>query len=475
MRKFLSSLVVLGALVGFVGCTSDKGNSNISGTVTDTGNTIAGVVLRSDSSIASFATVRMARVSDRTDSLAVPAFVEVQTNDSGAFEFDSSYMKLFAADSFQIAVIDTVAKEVYYLPRVDTASRKFEKITLEKAAIITTSLYYQDVSTATSTLSVGSHFMIYMPGTPFFQSVFAAQGQNQADSVSLLVPAGSWWLGFCPWDSQIVAKLEDSGIADTSIYRVWNVDLNVNSGEVINAGPFIWSTTASVDSLFKEPEEEGGRITGTVLCDSSKNCAGIEVQLITDLYGFRFVEGDSVAFEASAKTDSTGRWVLPAPKDVPYDSFRVEFRMVDGSSVVGSGLSRYVYASEVLGLEGSLDIGLSKLAKPANLTSWIRLVINEEDSTQSSNCMVNSVVLGIKGTSHFVRDVTCNEVDIYNIPAGEQVLMIYAGDPKVVSALQKAGIELSDFVVPIEITLTPGATQRQQGLTYTPPTLPSLE
>ena len=189
---------------------------------------------------------------------------------------------------------------------------------------------------------------------------------------------------------------------------------------------------------------------------------------ITDIYGFEFV-GDSSVFEAQTVTDSDGRWWLPVPAEVPYDSFRVEFRAENDDTVM-MGLSRYVKASEVDGLKDTLDVGSVDLTASSGLVSTIALVIGPSDSTQS--LMVNSVVVGAKGTAHFVRTVTYNSLKINEMPSGEQELLLYSGDTKVISTLQAAETPIEEYVVSTFVNLPTGDDLEWQGMTYTPPALP---
>ena len=460
MKKLLGLIAF--ALV-FAACSDSE---KVSGTATDTENmmtaAVTGVVTRSDGSLAEHAAVRMSRVYKEDETSVIPEFVEVQTDTAGVFSFDSAI-----ADTFQLAVIDEDAEEISYLPRVQHDSKDLDTINLEKAAFFESVMYYAEPDSPA--VAVGSHFTVYMPGMPFSQSVFAG------DSFRMMIPAGTWWFGFCPGDPQIVAKLQDKGIADSLIYRLWDMDsIEVKAGDTLDAGPFIWSTTADVDSLMNEPAEEPEdlrRISGSVECSSAKSCAGIEVMAVTDIYGFEF-EGDSSDFVAQTVTDSTGRWWLPVPDTVAYDSFRVEYRLGDSVKTSKMGLSRYVKASEVEKLKDTLDIGKASLLPQSGLISTIALVIDQRDSTQSSNCMVNSVVVGAKGTAHFVRAVTCNSLKIKEIPAGKQELLLYSGDTKVISTLQEAETPLDEYVVSTFVNLPTGDDLEWQGMTYTPPTLP---
>ena len=270
-------------------CTGENGN--VSGTVTDTGNTIAtGIVTRSDGSRAVSAMVRIAREPAAGDTLVKMDYIQTKTDSQGVFSFDS-----VLADTFQLAVIDAEHNEISYKPRAIKRSGTLDSIKLEKAAVFSSVLYYEDVTEPA--VAVGSHFEVFIPGTPFSQSVFAG------DSFSMLIPEGSWWFGFCPGDPQIVARLEDSGVADSVIYRTWNMDGEVTSGDTLSKGPFIWSPTADVDSLIKEEEnkkneEKPAYLSGVVNCKKDSTCPNVQVQMITDLYGFDFVEGDSTRFES---------------------------------------------------------------------------------------------------------------------------------------------------------------------------------
>ena len=444
-------------------CTSENGD--LAGTVTDTGNTIAmGVVTRTDGSRAVSALVRIAREPSEDDSLSKMEFIETKTDSQGVFSFDSVLV-----DTFQLAVIDAEYNEISYKPRAIRNSGVMDSIKLEKAAVFSSVLYYENVTEPS--VAVGSHFEVFMPGTPFSQSVFAG------DSFSMLIPAGEWWFGFCPGDPQIVARLADSGVADSLIYRTWNMNGKVKSGDTLAKGPFIWSPMMEVDSLIKleeqkKKEKKPAYLSGVVNCKVDTPCAGVQVQMITDLYGFDFVEGDSVRFVEQAVTDSSGRWFLKVPESVPYDSLRMEYRMLDKEGKVSlAGVSRYVLASELKKLKDTLSVGETELIKPSVLVSGVLVVIDGTDSTQTDNCMANSVVVGLKGTSHFVREMVCNMLKIENLPAGGHDIVLYSGDPKVVKSLQDANVDLSDYVTITHVQLPKNDTLSQQWMTYAPPTI----
>ncbi|WP_294112914.1 carboxypeptidase regulatory-like domain-containing protein [uncultured Fibrobacter sp.] len=462
MKNLKFAFLTLAATVAFAftACSNDK----TAGTVTDTGNTVAeadvvaGVVRRVDGSPASEAVVRMARMAVFDSVLHVPEQIEVVTDSDGVYAFDS-----VIADTFQLAVIDTSAVEVFFLPRTTLKAKAFDSIQLAKAAVVNSVLYFEEVED--SAVSVGGHFVTCLSGTPFCNDVFAA------DSFYMLVPAGNWELEIFPGDSLMVARMRSLGFADSLIYR--SLSLNrMYEGDTVSPGPVVWSMTAKADTLIKESEKETknvARISGTVLCKNGDPCANVEVMTIRDIYGFEFVEGDSLEFVAQTTTDSLGRWWLPVPDSLPGDSFRFEFRRVQDEKVAQVGISRYLTKKEIEGLTDTLNIGKTSLTKASSLVSGVSLVVDREDTTQSNNCMVNSVVVGIKGTSHFVRDVTCYMLMLDGLPSGDQQLVLYSGDPKVMNKLRKSEVPMLFYVTFTAVTLPEGGVQQQQWMTYTPP------
>ncbi|WP_407457594.1 carboxypeptidase regulatory-like domain-containing protein [Fibrobacter sp.] len=459
MRKKFSLLMglVSAFALSIVACSNDK----VAGTVTDTGNTIAeerplisGVVHRVDGTPAADAMVRMARMAVYDTVLHIPEQVEVYTDSDGVYAFDS-----VISDTFQLAVIDTSAAEIFFLPRTTLESKALDSIKLAKAAVVNFVLYFEDVED--SAVSVGGHFRTCLSGTPFCEDMFAS------DTTFMLIPAGDWDLEFFPGDSMTVARMQSLGFADSLIFRNWNLN-KIKAGDTVTPGPFVWSTTTEVDTLIKEAENVA-RISGKVLCKNGNPCADVEVMLIKDIYGFNFVEGDSMVFDVQTTTDSLGRWWLPVPDSLPGDSFRFEFRKMQDDLVTQVGVSRYLTKKEIEGLKDTLKVKEVSLSKPSALESGVNLVIDRDDTTQSNNCMVNSVVVGIKGTSHFVRDATCNPIMLSDLPIGNQKVVLYSGIPKAVDALRKSDMPMSFYVTLTTVSLPEGNIQRQQWMTYTPP------
>lgn len=444
------------AALGLTACTSQP--PELGGTATDTENTIAGIVVRSDGTPSANSRVRMARLASKDDPTVIPELQETMTNDSGEFKFETAI-----ADTFQLAVVDSAAKELTYLPKITAESKDFESIKLEKAAILTSVLYYEEITDPE--VAVGSHFMVYIPGTPFYQSIFAK------DPFSMMVPAGCWWVSFYPGDPQIVVKLQESGVPDTLVYQTLDMKDTLEAGDTLKIGPLNWGTEAKKDTVVEEPEEKIGYLTGVVMDPKGNAVSGAQVQLILDLYAFSFVDGDSTVFKPMASTDSTGRWYLPMPEVVPDDSFRVEIFHFNENKVDGATTSRYVMASEVKGNKDTLFLGVDFIDKPSHLISSVNLVVDKMDTNQSENCMMNSVVIGFKGTSQFVREVTCNPLEIDNVPSGKQELVLYSGDPKVISTIQKNKWPIQHYVAHTFVSVAPNDTLNQQGMTYAPPVL----
>ena len=460
MSKKFSLLACLASFaVALIGCSNEK----VAGTVTDTGNTLAdtqvsGVVLRVDGTPASDAMVRMARMAIYDSVLHVPEQIEVVTDSDGVYSFDSAL-----SDTFQLAVIDTSAVEVFYLPRTTLKAKAYGSIQLAKAAVVTSVLYFEEVED--SAVSVGGHFMTCLSGTPFCNDVFAA------DSFSMLIPEGEWSMEIFPGDSMMVARMQSLGFADSLIYRTLDLG-KINAGDSVSSGPIVWSTTTGADSLIKESEKEAknvARISGKVMCKNGNPCADVEVMLIKDIYGFNFVDGDSMKFEVQTTTDSLGRWWLPVPDSLPGDSFRFEFRKLQDDLVTQAGVSRYLTKKDIENLKDTLKVKDVTLSRPSTLVSRVSLVVDREDTTQSNDCTVNSVVVGIKGTSHFVRDVTCNELSLSDLPSGSQQVVLYSGIPKVISTLRASDVSTDYFVTLTAVSLPEGGTQQVQGMTYTPP------
>ena len=470
MRLALCLATLLSAF-GFWACGN---NDSVAGTATQTENTVAsldslkGAVYHMDGTRAKGALVRMV-LPNKLEKGESPNLRETETDSQGRFLFVD-----VPADTFQLAVIDTAFGEILYLPQ---ASAEDDSLVLEQAAVIKGYLTYDD--SVLMSISVGSHFKVYVSDLPLYETVFAPS------KFELLVPDGSWTLGFCPGDPLVIEKLQESGIPDSVIFRSWETPKSLKPGETLVTDTLVWNVSAKSavsDSTGRGSSEKGDTtgtpatskawISGQVDCSNLTACDSVEVMVITDLFGFDFTAGLILEYQVQALTDSLGRWWLPAPEVVPYDSFRVEYRQRSGETVSKTGLSRYVKKSELKGGNDTLSIGKTSLDKYSWISVGVRLVVDQEDNQQTENCLMNSVVLGIEGTSHFVRTVTCDKYYLTYLPSGTQRLLMYSGDPVVVSALQEAGVPQAAYVSSSDQNLTPGNGIKELWLTYTPPNMP---
>ena len=455
---------------------------DVAGTATQTENTVAsgeldslkGVVFHKDGSRANGAIVRMVLPNRRVD-FEKGELRETLTDTQGQFLFLD-----VPTDTFQLAVIDSALGEILYMPKASAQGDSLV-VVLDQGAVVKGYLTYDD--SVLSSISVGSHFIVYVDGgLPIYETVFAPGG------FELLVPEGSWTLGFCPGDPQVVEKLQESGVQDSLIYRSLELPKVLKKGESYVVDTLKWGLERKPAVSEKMPESSSSSkvqldakdsvetpvtpkawISGQVDCSNLDVCDSVEVMIITDLFGFAFKSGEQTEFEIQARTDTQGRWWLPAPEEVPYDSFRVEYRQRSGNKVTNVGLSRYVKKAELKDLKDTLSIGMASLSKYSWLSAGVRLVVDQENGEQTENCFMNSVVLGIEGTSHFIRTVTCNMHVLTYLPSGTQRLLMYSGDPVVVSALQEAGVPLAAYVNSSDQNLTSGNGIKELWLTFTPP------
>ena len=70
------------------------------------------------------------------------------------------------------------------------------------------------------------------------------------------------------------------------------------------------------------------------------------------------------------------------------------------------------------------------------------------------------------------KSSSVNSLKINEMPSGEQELLLYSGDSKVISTLQEVETPVEEYVVSTFVNLPKGDDLEWQGMTYTPPTLP---
>lgn len=453
MKKPLLLIILL----FFVIACNDGGK--VSGTATDTENTIAGVIQKTDGSIASGANVRMlgklsasTALSSTTDSRP---FLETTTDSLGAFRFDS-----ILSDTFDLEVrwlLDQSLDEVVLLKNlVASASSKTNlgKIKLQKAAYVQ-SLFKYDTTGAS--INLGSHFEIHVEGSSYQTSVLSGE------SFVLGMGANVKALVVFPADVFMIQKLIDAGISHTDIYQ--RVEVDIVEGDTLKLDSIVWKFPVQepvfIDSTL-------GRIKGRVIGLDGKPQAWANVRLIEDIYGFGFAMGQGLFNNLNTVTDTLGWFELPFPSAVE-DSFRIEVDFYEYGNLIAAGVSEYLHKDELTNKSDTITTADIVLQKPSSFMGFITLISDSSDP-DSSNCTLNSVVLGFKGTSHFVRQITCNDIQMNSLPAGSQELLFYTGDYNVIQVLINGNESMDTFVQMLTVNLPEGESLSQQGITYTPPT-----
>lgn len=455
MKKILFLIIFLGL---FWSCGNSGG---ISGTATDTGNTIAGVIEKKDGSFASGAVVRMLAKravleEDDFNALELRSYLETVADSTGAFNFDSTL-----SDTFDLEVRlmrNEALDEVIYLKNLvikDTIKTDLGSIRLQKAAYVEGLFVYDDVG---SSLSLGAHFQIRVERSSYEASLLSG------NDFSIGISAGKQVLFVSPADSFMIRKLLATGLTASDVFQ--RVEIDVLEGDTLNLGTIIWRFPVR-DTVMTEPTL--GRLKGRALNLNGEPLPGVEVRLIDDIYGFRFALGDLQANSLTTVTDNFGYWTLPFPIAVE-DSFRVELNAYQNGVLIETGVSNYLTASALDAKNDTLIFDDVVLYKPASFMGVISLVANPSDPLPTSNCILNSIVVGFKGTSHFVRQITCYSINMDNLPVSSQELIFYTGDHNVLERLQADETPVSTYTQVLSVSLPEGATLYQQGITYTPPT-----
>lgn len=453
MKKILGLTI----LFSFLLACSNKGS--ITGTATDTGNTVAGVIEKKDGSFASGAVVRMLAKQAFVEegfSAGYRPYLETTADSIGAFHFDSTL-----SDTFDLEVrwmLDGLVDEIIYLKGL--AVKNIEKtnlgsIRLQKAAYVKGLFVYDTLG---SSLNLGAHFQVRINNSSYETSVLSG------NDFSIGISGGKQTLVVSPADTFMVRKLLNSGLTLSEVNQ--HYEINVLEGDTLNLDSLIWRFP-SRDTVVVEPSL--GRLKGRALGLDDKPLSGVEVRLIEDIYGFHFAAGNLNLNRLTTLTDSLGYWMLPFPKAVE-DSFRVELNQYQNGSVVGVGVSNYLRASVLDSKDDTLAFDDVVLYEPASFMGVISLVANPSDPQRSSNCILNSIVVGFKGTNHFVRQITCNSINMNSLPVNSQELVFYTGDYGVLQWLQDENTPTSAYMQALSVSLPEGATLYQQGITYTPPT-----
>jgi hypothetical protein len=446
--KFLFFACLLGILF-FASCGE---NGDLSGTATDTENTVAGIVIKSDSSLAVGVTVRLVLAYKALPQQTV--YVETITDSTGYFKFEN-----VVADTFNLEFryqLDSCAPESRFLRSLSLVDKSLNlgQILLQKSAYIKGAVNYQ----SDSTLNVGSHFSVSIANTTFETSILV----NETFFVS--GESGEATLIIAPADEFIVQKLHEMGYADSLIYQKLSVTLK--AGDTLDIGTYTWQLVSL------EVDTKAPMLTGVVLDSLGKPVQNVSVHVVTDLYGFSVK--DSAKFDVQTVTNSAGVWVLRAPDTALVDSaFRVEFQQRGaGSTILTTGLSNFIVESELnVNASDTVDIGSVTMRKSSGFLGKIYLVWNQFDSTQDTLCLSYSIKVGFKGTSNFTRVNACASIVMKDLPALEQEVVYYSGDDFVVNNLLNGTLDRSSYVKSVFVNLPLGSTLQNQWFTYSPPTI----
>lgn len=423
-------------------CSSDK----VSGTATDTENTIAGNVVLSDSSCAGGVFVRQVLAKSAVSS----AYLETRTDVSGEFAFDSALADTVNLE-FRYEAEDSSLLQTQIVRNVTAKSQEKLRVRLKPSARISGT-----VETSEASSVAGSHFFVYLESTTFLSDVFAP------DSFSFDAPEGDFFLTIAPADSGVVAKLKSSGYADSSIVR--RVSVSLSAGDSLDVGNLRWSLSADEPTAAKV-------LRGVVVDFSGRPLRGVSAHVVTDLYGLGV--SDSSAFVTQAVSDSAGVWTAVAPAHGSVSGeFRVEFRGKDSSGKAIAGVSPYISGDDLAAAADTLRVGTVRLSESASFLGTVFLV-TDGNSKRDTLCWAYGIRVGFRGTSQFKTVSSCNDVLMTNLPPDSQELVYYSSDEIVVKSLKSGEFAAEDYIQLVPVNLPAGDTLKYQGFTYTPPSTAS--
>ncbi len=422
-------------------CSSDR----VSGTATDTENTVAGNVVLSDGSSAEGVFVRQVLAKSAVSS----AYLETLTDASGTFAFDSALADTVNLE-FRYEAEDSSLLQTQIVRNVTANSREKLQVRLKPSARIS-----GIVETSEASSLAGSHFFVYLESTTFLSDVFAP------DSFSLDVPEGDFFLTIVPADSGVVAKLKNSGYADSSIVR--RVAVSLSAGDSLDVGNLRWSLSVDEPTAAKV-------LRGVVVDPAGNPLRGVSAHIVTDLYGFGV--SDSSAFVTQAVSDSAGVWTAFAPVlGSVSGEFRVEFRGKDSLGNSVAGVSPYI-SKDVLAASDTLQVGTVRLSESASFLGTVFLV-TDGNYKRDTLCWAYGIRVGFRGTSWFKTVSSCNDVLMTNLPPEFQELVYYSSDEIVVKSLKSGEFAAEDYIQLVPVNLPSGDTLKYQGFTYTPPSTAS--
>ncbi len=439
----------------FISCTSEP--TSTAGTATDTGNTIAGYIETSTGEPANQAFVRMIARSKPLNSFSVNDFIETQTDSVGFFSFDTLLSDTFNLEvRLEDANILTEMIVLKSLVAKDFDQKNKKTIQLQKPSYIKG--FFEHTNSEKAPLNLGSHFTLQIEGTSFEHSLLSGE------PFIIGVGVGLQNLKIYPADPFMINKIKELGISDSMIYQ--QVSFKTSKGDTLNLDTLRWEFPYldSIADTATTPSTKAW-LQGSILDMNGKPKAGAEVRLIDDIYGFRFAKANEDLVKTKTTTNEKGLWTL-ALDEVPEDSFRVEIIAPDSTTAV----SNYLHKNSLKKQGDTLKVNEIQLKKPSAFLGLITLVANPDDPISSKNCILNSIIVGFKGTSHFVRQITCYSIYMSALPAGPQELVFYTADFNILEQLKSEEDSLTPYLQNLIINLPENDILSQQGITYTPPT-----
>ena len=433
----------------FYACSS----AEVSGTATDTENTIAGIVQTSSGKLAKGASVQILKATDSYQNLTVLS--ETLTDSCGEFKVDSLLPDTVNID---VRLFDTNGQldEIFFKENILISEINKLEIALEKPAYISGVFNYEQ---QIDNLTIGSNFKLRISGSGTEESIFAG------DSFTIPVASTSRSIVVYPATAEVIERLQKNGFEDSLIYKEFVIN-DLKSADTLDLPSFNWSLSQPEKKDSLKNWKKGSVISGYVVDSLNNPVSFANVKIITDIYGLEYALGKPINSPATL-SDSMGYFELPFPQEVPYDSIRLEISEKNGNNAS----SEFLTVTKLMENEGlNIFLDTLELQKFASIQGGVSLIINAEDSTQTNNCALNGIIIGILGTSQFKHFLTCDTFLLSNLPAGEQTLVFYSSDKDVLKSLIEHNT-VTNYMHFVEVNLNAGYIQKQQGLTYSPPTL----
>jgi hypothetical protein len=461
----LAGLLLLG------GC----GKTKLTGTATDTENTVAGVVVDSAGKPVSGARVRLvsdplawttssnlARIAMNTDDTSAQ-LRETISGTKGEFSFENvdSGLVFSLSFDFQNSGEHIQAKLLTDLTLAGASADTVKTVQLRKASTLIGKLSY-----------IRGENPLYQ-----FSDQFRVGIENSGAVIPVLVnrsftldgiPPGLQTLVIYPADKFLMQSLIEAGIPLDSL--VQRVVMDFPDGDTVYAQEMQWQLPKSFAWL--KPDSVVTRrhmMTGVVVSLQGQPLPNIEVRVVSDSLGFAFDNLGQVDFPASdsvwTKTNAHGVWSLPVPAT---GAFNLEALRFEDDSIVGVGLLKGLSAK---GLSDSVNtIDTISLEAPATLRGQLLYTAELGNWIQIGS----HFRLGIQGTSRYVDINVGDTYELTGLPKGVQTLVFYPGDSFLWPTFADSLGSLEAMVKNTStLGLSPGALQQMQFVTYTLPAIPS--